>query len=236
MGFSRQEYWSGLPFPSPGDLEDPGIRPRDLFMSPALAGRFSNTEAPGDPTPITYYEQSCALFVLHKHLQVHLWGNHPHKRLLGQKAPAQAVWLGRATVPTLWLRGVQFPTTHPSNGYSQSCFSAALPTLQDTTTSCTVRSSQEKGIFHCHFPFYDWVDDLMFRCQWRCPSMNCLQIQGGPTATGQAPWVLHVTGAQLCTQPEEAHSETARLRIRAILERKSSAVARVSREGFISRR
>ena len=32
MGFSRQEYWSGLPFPSPGDLRDPGIEPR----SPAL--------------------------------------------------------------------------------------------------------------------------------------------------------------------------------------------------------
>ena len=32
MGFSRQEYWSGLPFPSPGDLPDPGIKPR----SPAL--------------------------------------------------------------------------------------------------------------------------------------------------------------------------------------------------------
>ena len=28
MGFSRQEYWSGLPFPSPGDLPDPGIKPR----------------------------------------------------------------------------------------------------------------------------------------------------------------------------------------------------------------
>ena len=32
MGFSRQEYWSGLPFPSPGDLSDPGIKPG----SPAL--------------------------------------------------------------------------------------------------------------------------------------------------------------------------------------------------------
>ena len=32
MGFSRQEYWSGLPFPSPGDLPDPGIKPG----SPAL--------------------------------------------------------------------------------------------------------------------------------------------------------------------------------------------------------
>ena len=35
MGFSRQEYWSGLPFPSPGDLPDPGIEPRSL-VSPTL--------------------------------------------------------------------------------------------------------------------------------------------------------------------------------------------------------
>ena len=32
MGFSRQEYWSGLPFPSPGDLLDPGIKPRSPAM------------------------------------------------------------------------------------------------------------------------------------------------------------------------------------------------------------
>ena len=36
MRFSRQEYWSELPFPSPGDLPDPGIEPKSL-MSPALA-------------------------------------------------------------------------------------------------------------------------------------------------------------------------------------------------------
>ena len=37
MGFSRQEYWSGLPFPPPGDLPDPGIEFESL-VSPALAG------------------------------------------------------------------------------------------------------------------------------------------------------------------------------------------------------
>ena len=45
MGFSRQEYWSGLPFPSPGDLPDPGIEPR----CPELASGFSTTEPPGKP-------------------------------------------------------------------------------------------------------------------------------------------------------------------------------------------
>ena len=43
MAFFRQEYWSGLPFPSPGDLPDPRIE----STSPALAGRFFTTELPG---------------------------------------------------------------------------------------------------------------------------------------------------------------------------------------------
>ena len=41
-GFSRQEYWSGLLFPSPGDLPDPGIKPVSL-TSPAVAGGFFTT-------------------------------------------------------------------------------------------------------------------------------------------------------------------------------------------------
>ena len=43
MGFSRQEHWSGLPCPSPGDLPNPGIKPASL--SPALAGGFFTTSA-----------------------------------------------------------------------------------------------------------------------------------------------------------------------------------------------
>ena len=43
MEFSRQEYWSGLPFPSPGHVPNPGIEP----LSPVLAGRFFITEPPG---------------------------------------------------------------------------------------------------------------------------------------------------------------------------------------------
>ena len=42
VGFSRQEYCSGLPCPPPGDLPDPGIKPKSL-MSPALAGGFFST-------------------------------------------------------------------------------------------------------------------------------------------------------------------------------------------------
>ena len=43
MGFPRQEYWSGLPFPSPGDLPNLGIEP----ASPTLAGEFFTTEPLG---------------------------------------------------------------------------------------------------------------------------------------------------------------------------------------------
>ena len=46
MGFSRQEYWSGLPCPPPGDLPDPGIEPMSL-ASLALIGRFFTTVPPG---------------------------------------------------------------------------------------------------------------------------------------------------------------------------------------------
>ena len=45
MRFSRQECWSGLPFPSPGDLPDPGIEPR----SPALQADALPSEPPGKP-------------------------------------------------------------------------------------------------------------------------------------------------------------------------------------------
>ena len=44
MEFSRQDYWSGVPFPSPGDLPNPGMEPA-ILMSPALAGRFFTTRA-----------------------------------------------------------------------------------------------------------------------------------------------------------------------------------------------
>ena len=62
MGFSRQEYWSGLPSPPPGDLPNPQIEPTSL-MSPALAGGFFTTSA--------------------------TWEAHKSTLLLGQKDPLE---------------------------------------------------------------------------------------------------------------------------------------------------
>ena len=64
--FSRQEYWSGLPFPSPGDLPDPGIEPR----SPTLWADTLPSEPPGKP---------CCLNILTKKLWTHLPGNEVHQ-------------------------------------------------------------------------------------------------------------------------------------------------------------
>ena len=60
MGFSRQDYCSGLPFPSPGDLPNPGIEPTSL-LSPALAGGFFTTSATWE-----------ALFIAKWHCIVHV--------------------------------------------------------------------------------------------------------------------------------------------------------------------
>ena len=58
IGFSRQEYWSGLPCSPPGDLPDPVIK-LEFFPSPALAGRFFTTSALG--SLVLFYVPICAV-------------------------------------------------------------------------------------------------------------------------------------------------------------------------------
>ena len=61
MGFSRQEYWSGLPFPSPGDLPNPGIKPG----SPALQADALTSEPPGKPLSagsMEFWASACKLW------------------------------------------------------------------------------------------------------------------------------------------------------------------------------
>ena len=55
MEFSRQEYWSGLPFPTPGKFPDPGIEPMSLVY-PALAGRFFTTSAPREAQEMAMFQ------------------------------------------------------------------------------------------------------------------------------------------------------------------------------------
>jgi len=53
MEFFRQEFWSGLPFPSPGELPNPGIG----SASPALADRFLTSVLPGKPLTVSSYNK-----------------------------------------------------------------------------------------------------------------------------------------------------------------------------------
>ena len=69
MEFSRQEHWSGLPFPIPRNLPDPGIKSKSLGSS-ALAGRFFTTEPPGKHKWPEVTSKNCVLF---------LWPRKPHK-------------------------------------------------------------------------------------------------------------------------------------------------------------
>ena len=58
MGFPRQEYWHGFPFPFPGDLLNLGIK----HVSPSLAGGFFATEPPGKPINNVIYKLYCMLY------------------------------------------------------------------------------------------------------------------------------------------------------------------------------
>ena len=83
MGFPRQEYWSGFPFPSPGDLPDPGIKP----VSHALVGGFFVSELPGKPLKGMGWNllksqwvqiQSAKLLHIKMNIQVPSWGHLSH--------------------------------------------------------------------------------------------------------------------------------------------------------------
>ena len=71
MGFSRQEYWSGLPFPSPGDLPDPGIEPwSPTFQADALTSKPSGYLKKSSPIQghvgfLLYLPKILKFYVLH---------------------------------------------------------------------------------------------------------------------------------------------------------------------------
>ena len=71
MGFFfRQEYWSGVSFPPPGNLSEPGIKPTSS-VSPALAGGFFTTEPRGKPLCVCVYVHVYILYIQHLLLPKH---------------------------------------------------------------------------------------------------------------------------------------------------------------------
>ena len=82
MDFSRQEYWSGVPFSAPGDLPHPGIEPMPP-TSPALAGKFFTTEPPGKPCS---HIQLFSLWI-HLKIQMHQEWTHPLNKISPEHLP-----------------------------------------------------------------------------------------------------------------------------------------------------
>ena len=95
MGFSRQEYWSGLPFPSPGDLSDPGIEPG----SPALQADALPSEPPGKSFTLNGGQKhlwTCC----HLHRVLHDFGtSHPYLHCLLDWLSCIAVQMSRSPNP-----------------------------------------------------------------------------------------------------------------------------------------
>ena len=103
VGFSRQEYWSGLLCPPPGDLPDPGIEPASL-TSPALARGFFTTsttwEVNGPIIPILgIYTGEIKTYVhidtVHKNLKCSI---HNHQHLDNNKYPLWNEWINKTVV------------------------------------------------------------------------------------------------------------------------------------------
>ena len=68
MGISRQGYWSGLPFSSPGDIPEPGIEPAS-HVSPKLAAGFFNAAPLGKPALIIICDLKPIVFFIYIHKQ-----------------------------------------------------------------------------------------------------------------------------------------------------------------------
>ena len=113
MGFSRQEYWSGLLFPFPGDLPDPGIKPMSL-VSPALANGFFTTS--------TTWEAPVSIkWMFNKHMPnsfIHLSVHPSRKCLLSTYSEPGTVLGAREEVLTIKQTGlVPLNSLHVNGGH-----------------------------------------------------------------------------------------------------------------------
>ena len=95
MGFSRQEYWSGLPFPSPGDLPDPGIEPR----SPVLQADALTSEPPGKPFFLEVLDKIATSF---QHRNILLQGGYSMDLIYTLEKP-RIVFFGDENCPILHI-------------------------------------------------------------------------------------------------------------------------------------
>ena len=140
MEFSRQEYWSGLPFPSPGDHPDPGFEP----AFPVLAGRFFTTEPPGK-------SENESHSVVSESLQ-------PHGLYSPWNSPSQNTRVGSLSL----LQGI-FPTQGSNPGFTscrqilyQLSYQGSPGILESVAYPFSREPTQEsnQGLLHCRQILY----------------------------------------------------------------------------------
>ena len=126
MGFSRQEYWSGLPFPSPGDLPDPGIKPR----SPELPADSLPTEPPRK-----------LMLEVESHVFLHLltWVNRTTRTLWSKKTwESHMPWNGTVGGQVFVFHSGLYHTLvcKQSSSVQPSTAFQVLPTVQNPPLKC----------------------------------------------------------------------------------------------------
>ena len=165
MGFSRQEYWSGLPFPSPGDLPDPGIKPR----SPSLKADSLPSETPGKPhVYMTIYKidnQFSSVQFIHSvvsdSLQTH--------ELQHARPPCPS--------PTPGVHSNSCPSgrwCHPAISSSVIPFSSCLSPSQQQSLFQWVNSSHEVAKSFSIIPSKEHPGLISFRMEW----LDLLAVHG----------------------------------------------------------
>ena len=113
MGFSRQESWSGLPFPSPGDLPNRGIEPR----SPALQADFLLSELQGKPLQKSHSIMSSSLW---PHRLYSSWNSPGQNTGLGNLSLLQGIFPSQGSNPSLpYCRRILYQLSH--KGSPSSC-------------------------------------------------------------------------------------------------------------------
>ena len=172
MGFSRQEYWSVLPFSSPGDLPGPGIK----LVSPALAGRFFTTEPPGKPP--------------HGQANIQISGCHAVWPGLGQMG--QEVWWAEGLLGGRQSQGSS-PEELPWEAAWEEVhleglagvYSAFLGLLR--WLSGKESTSQWRGHRICEFD--PWVGKIPLRRKWQpAPVFLPGKFHGQRSLVGRTPW------------------------------------------------
>ena len=149
MGFSRQQYWSGLPCPRPGDLPDPGMEP----VTPALAGRFFTSSATGEAqcelyTSINPNNNLLPEFLIHLFWHLGLKNNRSLVILMCTLSTSSFNFPDPSTLETFIQPTTCAPSVYLlSSRHSSSCSLSSFSLMQIRSTSFTFFGSDSNDIY-----------------------------------------------------------------------------------------